>query len=184
LDKFKKHIMREGRLVGVGSSRFAVLWKSKIWKIPFAPQGGLQTKNEQKTFESLNEKDREFFPEPIFYGRIISMNYVNTAASLFDGSDEPVEDLRALVGPEEYLRFLKFLNRIEDCGIDTGEIIYNGDNVGLRKGQIRLTDWGMPSDGLIINDKNMDYLENLKKEFYEINNSNYRKLMKMLVRGY
>lgn len=184
MDKFKKHIMREGRLIGVGSSRFAILWRGKIWKIPFAPQGGLQTKNEQEVFHSLDEKDKEFFPEPVFYGRIISMNYVDTASSLFDGSDEPVNDLRALVGAEEYLRFLKFLHRIEDCGIDTGEIVYNGDNVGLRKGQIRLTDWGMPSSGLIINDGNMNYLENLKNEFHQINKTNYKKLNKMLVRGY
>lgn len=145
MNKLKKQIFKYGKVVGVGSSRVALFYDSKVFKIPYRPFGITQSKVEQSIYSHVPIHFQGFFPNPVFRSNgIVELDLVSSVDTLLGSwSDSPLDDIIAqnLIPPVQLNPFLDLLQWLSQ-ELDIDELLYNGGNLGFKNNQLQIIDWG------------------------------------------
>ena len=151
MNKLKKQIFKYGKVVGVGSSRVALFYDSKVFKIPYRPFGITQSKVEQSIYSHVPIHFQGFFPNPVFRSNgIVELDLVSSVDTwLGSWSDSPLDDIIAqnLIPSTQLNLFLDLLQWLSQ-ELDIDELLYNGGNLGFKNDQhqhqhqLQIIDWG------------------------------------------
>ena len=170
MSKLSKEMTGMGECIGRGSDRVAYLYRDKVYKIPVNSSSVFDTQAdlERQAWERMPEKLKSFFPNPVFYGRVVEMDrvYVAEQDEEFDtgfyGIETDFEDedfqhdvmyssqmsgFLELKGVEvDWDAFFELLSFFNVWGISVLDICDTTGDFGLEEnGEFKIVDWGFSS---------------------------------------
>lgn len=167
MNRLLKEILFIDEFVGRGCERAAYSFNDKIFKFPVEGNEGYQVDFERDVWDCMPDKYKQFFPNPVWFGRIVMMDKAIIAEEIDYEYDSEFEDFvkglprifQATHGDYELVRFAhsaglnidwelfgEFLEWFSDQGGVLYDIFDNTGNFGIRNGRLQIVDWGLSHD--------------------------------------